>query len=45
MSLAVVYRSDARFASRLEADPLQFLGDRVVDLAGGTSLGLGHFAR
>ena len=35
MSLAVVYRSDARFDERLQADPFQFLGDRVVDLTGG----------
>ena len=35
MSRAVVYRSDARFDMRLEADPFQFLGDRVIDLAGG----------
>ena len=41
MSLAVLYRSDARFDERLQADPFQFLGDRVVDLAGRTRLGGG----
>ena len=33
MSLAVLYRSDARFEHRLQADAFQFLGDRVIDLA------------
>ena len=39
--MPVVYRSVARFDSRLQADPFQFLGDRVVDLAGWAGFGRG----
>ena len=39
MSRAAVYRSVTRFARAFRADPLQFLGDRVVDLTEGTRLG------
>ena len=39
MSLAVLYRSDARFDQCLLADPFQFLGDCIVDLTRWTRLG------
>ena len=42
MSLAVRVPLRRPLRERLEADPLQFLGDRVVDLPGWASLSLGH---
>ena len=41
MSLAVLYRSRRSLRECLLADPLQFLGDRVVDLAGWAGFGRG----
>ena len=41
MSLAVRVPLGCPLRQRLQADPLQFLGDRVVDLAGWARLGRG----